>query len=129
LFNITGGAWPLLHLRSFEAVLGPKVDRWLLRTVAGPMIVNGAVQVSGGPSTQALQQSRRIGIGTALTLGTIDLVYAPRGRISKVYLLDALLEAGWILAWRQTPNGSPAVDLSTSRNAHPARLRPRPSRR
>ena len=99
LFNIVGGAWPLLHLPSFEAVLGPKVDRWLVRTVAGLMIVNGAVQVSSGSSTDALQQASRIGIGTALTLGTIDVVYAPRGRISRVYLVDALLEAAWIVAW------------------------------
>jgi hypothetical protein len=35
-------------------------------------------------ATCVVEQSRRIGIGTALTLGTIDLVYAPRGRISKV---------------------------------------------
>jgi hypothetical protein len=99
LFNIVGGAWPLLHLRSFEAVLGPKVDRWLVRTVAGLMIVIGAVQISAGSSTEALQQARRIGVGTALTLGTIDLVYAPRGRISKMYLVDALLEGAWILVW------------------------------
>jgi len=99
LFNIVGGVWPLLHLPSFEAVLGPKTDRWLVRTVAGLMIVNGTVQVSVGPSAEALQQARRIGIGTALTLGTIDLVYAPSGRISKVYLIDALLEGAWILAW------------------------------
>jgi hypothetical protein len=105
LFNIVGGAWPLLHLPSFEAVLGPKVDRWLVRTVAGLMIVNGAVQVSVGSSPEALQQASRIGIGTALTLGTIDVVYAPRGRISKVYLVDALLEGAWILAWLHARRG------------------------
>jgi hypothetical protein len=78
---------------------GPKVDHWLVRTVAGLMIVIGTVQISAGSSTEALQQARRIGVGTALTLGTIDIVYAPRGRISKMYLVDALLEGAWILAW------------------------------
>ncbi len=105
-FNIVGGAWPLLHMRSFEAILGPKVDRWLVRTVAGLMIANGLVQVSAGSSTEALRQAGRVGIGTALTLGTIDLVYAPRGRISKVYLVDALAEAAWILAWLRALRGS-----------------------
>ena len=111
-FNIVGGVWPLLHMRSFEAIMGPKVDRWLVRTVAGLMVANGVVQVSAGPSREALRQARRIGIGTALTLGTIDLVYAPRGRISKVYLVDALAEGAWVLAWLATNDrGTPPARL------------------
>ena len=30
-FNLVNGLWPLIHMRSFEAVLGPKRDRWLAR--------------------------------------------------------------------------------------------------
>ena len=40
-FNIVGGLWPLIHLRSFEAVFGPKVDRWLEHTVAGLLTTVG----------------------------------------------------------------------------------------
>jgi hypothetical protein len=29
----------------------------------------------------------------------IDLAYVPRGRISKMYLADAVVEVGWIVAW------------------------------
>jgi hypothetical protein len=29
----------------------------------------------------------------------IDLVYVPKGQISVVYLLDAAMEIGWIIAW------------------------------
>lgn len=42
--NSLGDLWPLLHMRSFEAVLGPKTDRWLVRTVAGLMLTNGETQ-------------------------------------------------------------------------------------
>jgi hypothetical protein len=98
--NITSGLWPLLHMRSFEAVTGPKTDVWLVRTVAGLLAANGALQVSAaGKSPDALVLARRLGIGTAATLGTVDLVYGVTGRISRIYLLDALLEAGWIAAW------------------------------
>src|SRR3954466_14187786 len=91
LANIAGGLWPLLHVRSFEAVLGPKTDVWLVRTVAGLLVVNGAVQVSASSgSPDALVLARRLGIGTALTLGTVDVVYVATGRISRMYLLDAL---------------------------------------
>jgi hypothetical protein len=96
--NVLGGLWPLVHLRSFEAVFGPKVDRWLVQTVSGLLLVNGLVQLSA--STEAgLRQSRRLGVGTAAVLTCIDLVYVPTGRISPVYLLDALVEISWIALW------------------------------
>lgn len=103
LANVLGGAWPLLHMRSFERVLGPKTDRWLVRTVAGLLIVNGSTQlVSSTPDPVA--QARLLGIGTAAVLAAIDLVYAPTGRISRMYLVDAAVELGWILAWsKATP--------------------------
>lgn len=98
-FNIVGGLWPLLHMKSFEWVLGPKTDRWLVRTVAGLLLTNGLVQLTAGRSRAGLAQARGIGVGTALTLGAIDVIYAPRGRISRVYLLDAALEGAWVLGW------------------------------
>ncbi|OBB95290.1 hypothetical protein [Mycobacterium sp. 852002-40037_SCH5390672] len=101
-FNVAGGLWPVVHMRSFEAVLGPKVDRWLVYTVAGLMACIGATQLSATGETASLRLGRRIGIGSALTLGTIDVLYSPRGRISKMYLVDALAEAGWLIAWATT---------------------------
>jgi len=102
--NLVGGLWPLLHLSSFEAVFGPKTDRWLVKTVSGLLIVNGLTQVTAKRTPESITQARRVGLGTAATLAVIDLVYAPTGRISKMYLLDAAIELGWILAWiRQTP--------------------------
>ena len=99
LFNVAGGLWPLLHMRSFEIVLGPKTDRWLVRTVAGLLIANGLVQVGAADTADGLAQARRVGLGTAQTLATIDLVNVPSGRISRVYLIDAALEVAWIVAW------------------------------
>ncbi|OBH18338.1 hypothetical protein EHH44_00755 [Mycolicibacter terrae] len=101
-FNVVGGLWPLLHLRSFEAVLGPKVDRWLVYTVAGLMVAIGTAQLASATDAAGVRQARRLGVGTALTLGGVDAVYAPRGRISRVYLVDAVAEVGWLLAWVST---------------------------
>src|SRR5215213_7149555 len=33
IFYIVSGVWPFVSIRSFEAVTGPKVDRWLVKTV------------------------------------------------------------------------------------------------
>jgi hypothetical protein len=99
MFNMAGGLWPLIHMRSFEAVLGPKTDRWLVRTVAGLLVANGLAQFTAEPTPMALRQARTIGVGTAVTLAAIDLRYAPPGRISRVYLLDAAAELAWIVLW------------------------------
>lgn len=99
LFAVGSGLWPLLHMRSFEAVLGPKVDRWLVRTVAGLLVTNGLAIASAGRDPAALRVAARVAVGTAATLAGIDLVYVPRGRISRVYLVDAAVELGWIALW------------------------------
>lgn len=41
--------------------------------------------------------ARQIGIGTAATLLGIELRYATVGRISRIYLLDSVVEALWIV--------------------------------
>lgn len=109
LFNVAGGLWPLAHLGSFEAVLGPKVDRWLVYTVAGLMASIGSAQLSSTADPPSLKQARRMGIGCAFTLAAVDLVYAPRRRISRMYLVDALAEAAWILAWATARPGDARV--------------------
>lgn len=96
--NILGGAWPLVHMKSFEAVFGPKTDRWLVRTVAGLLVANGVVQLRATTPAEA-RQAARVGVGTATVLLLADLRYAVPGRISRMYLLDAVVEAGWIAAW------------------------------
>jgi hypothetical protein len=113
-FYVVSGLWPLLHMRSFEFVFGPKKDRWLVQTVAGLLVANGWTQVHAGSTGDGLAQAARIGTGTALTLGAIDIRYAVPGRISRTYLLDAVVEAGWLAAWAATarpskPSGPPSV--------------------
>jgi hypothetical protein len=98
-FNVVNGLWPLVHLGSFEAVFGRKTDHWLVRTVAGLLLVNGVVQLGAGTDAAALRLARRVGIGTSLVLGSIDVIYAPPRRISRLYLLDALAEAALVAAW------------------------------
>ncbi|WP_347056889.1 hypothetical protein ABC795_09250 [Blastococcus sp. HT6-30] len=102
LFNVVGGSWPLVHMASFEAVTGPKVDRWLVRTVSGLMVVNGVAQLRAEPSPDGIAAARRIGMGTALVLAAVDIYYGSRHRISRMYLLDAVLEAAWLMAWTRS---------------------------
>jgi hypothetical protein len=96
-FFVTTGLWPILHMRSFEAVTGPKTDKWLVKTLGGLIAaVGGAVVVGGSERARMLPM---LGAGAAVALGAADVVYVAKKRISPVYLLDAVAEAGLIGAW------------------------------
>jgi hypothetical protein len=101
--NVVSGAWPLLHMRSFEAVTGPKADRWLVRTVAGLLVANGSLQWWLADRRDGVRTARAIGIGTSGVLATIDWLYAPQSRISTAYLLDALYQSAWVAVWLARP--------------------------
>jgi len=42
VYFLLTGIWPLLSMRTFEAVTGPKVDRWLVKTVGVLVAVIGS---------------------------------------------------------------------------------------
>ena len=81
--NLVFGLWPLIHLPSFEKVFGPKVDRWLVKTVSGLLVVNGMTQLATSSSRSSVRQARRLGGGTAAVLAAVDLVYVSVGRIRR----------------------------------------------
>lgn len=98
-YFIATGAWPIVSMRTFEAVTGPKRDRWLVKTVGVLVGVIGAALVSAGRRGRAGDDVRLLGLGTAAGLGAIDTIYALRGRISPISLLDAVVEAALAGAW------------------------------
>ena len=105
LFFLFGGVWPLVSMRSFEAVTGPKVDRWLVRTVALLLSVIGGGLLLAARRQRVTGEVALIGAGSAGALALIDVIYTSNGRIAKVYLLDGLAQAliigAWLLAWRR----------------------------
>ncbi len=100
LFNIVTGLWPVVHIRSFETVSGPKVDRWLVRTVGALTAANGLAQLTARGPEQRL--SAQVGLGTSTVLAAVDVRYGAMGRISRIYLLDAAVQLAWVVAWTMT---------------------------
>jgi hypothetical protein len=101
-FYVATGLWPIIHLRSFERVTGAKTDKWLVRTVGGLVTAIGTAMLVGARRREGMTAARVLGIGSAITFALIDVVYASRGRISRVYYADAAVEgalaAGWLAA-------------------------------
>ena len=101
-FFLAGGLWPLLHLRSFEAVTGPKVDGWLVKTVGALLSVVGLALLGAARQRRVTPELQAVGAGTAAALAAIDVVYVARRRISPVYLVDAVAQSAIVAAWLGT---------------------------
>lgn len=99
IFYLLTGLWPLLHMPSFLAVTGPKVDLWLVKTVGVLIVVIGAVLILGARRRSVGPEVALLAVGSAASLAGVDLVYALSDRIWDVYLLDALAEIGLIVLW------------------------------
>jgi hypothetical protein len=111
IFYVATGVWPFVSMRSFEAVTGPKVDRWLVKTVGALVAVIGCALALASRRRQLAPEIVLVAAGSAAALATIDTVYVAKRRISPVYLLDAVAEmalvAGWARLWWQSPAESP----------------------
>ncbi len=93
------GLWPILHLRSFERLTGRKKEGWLVKTFGGLVMAVGGALLLSARRRQVTPEVRVLGLGTALALAVADVWYPLRGRISKVYLLDAAAEAALVGGW------------------------------
>lgn len=100
------GLWPLIHMRSFEAISGPKRDQWLVKTIGLLLTAFSSVLLLAGMRRQP-QLDVEVSLaaaGNAAALAATDVIFTAQRRISPAYLLDALAEvvllAGWIAVWR-----------------------------
>jgi hypothetical protein len=105
-FYVLTGLWPILHIRSFEVVTGPKRERWLVKTLGALIAAVGASLLRASHYGDASGTARWLGLGSALALGTADVRYAASGRIAPVYFADAVVEAALAAAWLSTARAS-----------------------
>ena len=98
-FFLVMGLWPIVSLGTFEAVSGPKKDHWLVITVGWLIAVMGAVLLLAAVRRRVGLEMFVLGIGAALALAGVDVVYVFKGTIQPIYLLDAVTEALFITLW------------------------------
>lgn len=97
------GIWPLVSLKTFEKVSGPKTDHWLVQTVGVLILAIGLGLLVAAASNQITIELTLIAVGSAAGLTTIDLTYVSKKVIWPIYLLDAFVELilliGWLRGW------------------------------
>jgi hypothetical protein len=99
VYYLLMGMWPMLSMSGFEQVTGPKTDVWLVKTVGLLLVVIGFVLIIAAYRRYIRFEIAILGIGCALTLVVIELVYVTTGVISPVYLLDAIFQILLVVGW------------------------------
>ena len=99
LYYLVTAVWPLVHMRSFERVTGPKTDHWLVKTVGVLIGVIGVVLLTAAARGTAHAETVLLAAGSAAVLAGVDFVYVAERRISRVYLLDGFAEVVLVLLW------------------------------
>jgi hypothetical protein len=95
-YYLVTGAWPLVHYDSFERITGGKSERWLVETAGGLIATIGANLALAAREGGSRPEATALSVGSALTLGTIDLVYLVRGRLGPAYAVDLAVQAGFL---------------------------------
>lgn len=111
-YYLATGVWPLLHMRSFLKVTGPKTDLWLVETVGLLVGCMGAQMLMASRGSRVPAEVRMLATAAALSLAAVETVHVAKRNISPVYLLDAVAEIGLALLWTVArPGGSAARSL------------------
>ena len=105
LYYLLTGLWPVVHIGSFQTLTGPKAEHWLVRSTGLLLGVIGLTLAVSSRRRPPSPETPVLGVGTAAVLAGVDVVYVLRGRISPVYLGDALVELGFIASWAAARRG------------------------
>jgi hypothetical protein len=101
MFYLATGVWPLVSMRTFERVTGPKTDKWLVKTAGVLITAIGSTLILAGARKHVSPETRLLAIASACGLTAIDLIYVAKRRIAPVYLLDAAAELALVGAWQR----------------------------
>lgn len=92
-YYVITGVWPLISIRTFMMVTGPKTDLWLVKMVGLLAAASGtvylfAVYLQGELSIPLML----LIVLNALAFIIIDIYYVIRQVISPIYLMDAVFQ-------------------------------------
>jgi hypothetical protein len=97
VYYLVTGIWPIVSLRSFQRVTGPKRDTWLVQAVGALVAAIGAGVLARSLRGALSPELRAVAVMSAAGLAILEAVYVARRRISPIYLADAFVEILLIL--------------------------------
>ena len=104
-YYLITGMWPVLHFRSFEALTGPKPDRFTTESTGMLFVASGVALTVAATEGAPDRSSRALSAAVPLAAGLVTLRHRPQLRA--VFLADAATQS--VLA---------LLSASASRNPH-----------
>lgn len=96
-YYLITGLWPLAHLRSFEALTGPKPDRFVVESTGMLFVATGATLAGAAVVADHGRPIRVLSVLTPIVSTFVTLRH--RRRVRAVYVADALAQcalATWV---------------------------------
>jgi hypothetical protein len=99
IYWLLTGVWGLVDIESFMKVTGPKTDVWLVKTVSVLIVVISLSLLSSVRGRGDKMPVILLAITSCIGLAGIDFYYALNSVISRVYLLDGVVQVLLVVAW------------------------------
>lgn len=98
-YLLIGGAWPMVHMSSFEAVTGPKDEHWLVRSVAGILLVISITLFAQLGKGRIEYAAITTAMGASFVLAVVGFITVMAGVISPIYLADGAMHFFFFACW------------------------------
>jgi hypothetical protein len=99
VYYVVTGIWPVISIRTFEAVTGPKTDHWLVQTLGLLITAVGSVLIVAALRRRLMLEIGLLACGSAAALGGAGSYFALREQIRPIYLVDGFVELVIIALW------------------------------
>jgi hypothetical protein len=98
-YYLVAGLWPLVSIRSFEAVAGRRRDHWVTRSNGLLIAAVGAAVGLYSLTPRLSRRVRLVGMVFPLALAAADVAFAWPATRKRAYLADAALSLATAGAW------------------------------
>jgi hypothetical protein len=99
IYFLVTGLWPIISMKTFLLVTGPKTDLWLVKTVGLILAMIGVVLIYAQMTGTVNPPVILLAMGSALGLALVEIIYVTKRVISPIYLADACAEFILIVWW------------------------------
>ncbi|MBY0528258.1 MAG: hypothetical protein K2R98_33015 [Gemmataceae bacterium] len=108
LYYLATAIWPLVSIKTFQMVTGPKTDHlptgqeadhWLVMTVGVLIAAIALALLTAAWRGRRSPEAAVLAIASTLGLIGIDVIYVLRQVIDPIYLVDAVAEVVLVMAW------------------------------
>lgn len=99
IYYLVTGLWPLVHIDSFMLVTGNVTDIRLIKTVGLLVTVIAITLLFSRFRVNDYSIIFTLGILCTLVFSAVDLYYTFAGELSKIYIIDAVVQIALFFMW------------------------------